>query len=259
MQLNKIQAEFKDVLFEEPKDFNGDFAALFKTDGASLSERMAIYRNNVLKSLTDVIIDVFPTVEKLTGDDFARGMARKFVKAHPPEKGNLNDYGATYPDFIDNFEPAKKLAYLPDVARMDWACHAADYAADDETLNPEALKTVKEEDFDHLIFQFRDSVSLLESPYPLVEIREFCQNDDPDQTLNIDQGGSKLLIYRPELKVTIVKLGSTDYNFLRLIQKGTPLTESAETISFLDKNLDLGTTLQKFFTWGIFRSFEIRK
>ena len=39
----------------------------------------------------------------------------------PPRTAWLDAYGTEFPEFLEHFEPAASLAYLPDVARLERA------------------------------------------------------------------------------------------------------------------------------------------
>ena len=48
-------------------------------------------------------------------------MARAYIAVEKPRDALIIRYGASFPDFIAAFEPARDLAYLPDVAKLESA------------------------------------------------------------------------------------------------------------------------------------------
>ena len=54
-------------------------------------------------------------------------------------------------DFVAAFEPAKELAYLPDVAALEWACHSAYFADDAAALDLGKLAQIPSEQYPDLI------------------------------------------------------------------------------------------------------------
>jgi hypothetical protein len=108
-------------------------------NGSDPARRFAVYRNNVTGSLIDALGETFPVVRQLVGDDFFRAMAAAFVRAAPPASRILAHYGAAFPAFVAAFEPARALAYLPDVARLEWLRVQAYHAADAQPLAPQHL------------------------------------------------------------------------------------------------------------------------
>src|SRR5690554_3007376 len=52
---------------------------------AGCERRFAVYRNNVVTSLIDVLAGNFPVVQQLVGEAFFRAMGREFVTHNPPD------------------------------------------------------------------------------------------------------------------------------------------------------------------------------
>jgi hypothetical protein len=88
-------------------------------EGLAPDERLNIYRNNFLASLTSALRISFPAVHRLVGAEFFDGAAQCFIEAESPQSANLYLYGAGFADFLARFSPAASLAYLADVARLN--------------------------------------------------------------------------------------------------------------------------------------------
>src|SRR5689334_13616467 len=85
------------------------------------SNRFEIYRNTVVVALTKALQLNFPAVRNLVGAEFFDDAAQLFIAEHPPRTAYLDRYGDKFPEFLSNFPPAKPLAYLADVASLEWA------------------------------------------------------------------------------------------------------------------------------------------
>ncbi len=110
------------------------------------AERLDIYRNTFLLTLTKALRLCFPVVQKLVGDEFFEGAAQVFIAGHPPRAAWLDQYGAEFPDFLRAFGPAASVRYLGDVAELEWAVNCALHAADAEPLDPAKLAAVATDD-----------------------------------------------------------------------------------------------------------------
>ena len=95
-----------------------------------------MYRNNVTVSLIDALAAVYPAVQRITGVDFFRAMARFHVRATPPTSPLLFEYGRDFPAFIEGYEYAQAMPWLADTARIERAWLDAYHAADAEPLSP---------------------------------------------------------------------------------------------------------------------------
>jgi len=84
--------------------------------------------------------------EALRADkQFFDAVAGHYVRINPPTSPLMMFYGSGFPEFLDGFEPAKQLPYLPDMARLELARRTAYHAADDPVLDPDALSKIAPE------------------------------------------------------------------------------------------------------------------
>ncbi len=97
------QRAFAAALLDADRDIP---EGLVTPDGQPAAKRFGIYRNNVTVSLVNALSEIFPTVQNLVGEDFFRAMARLYVQDNPPASRLLFEYGASFPAFIEQFEPA---------------------------------------------------------------------------------------------------------------------------------------------------------
>jgi len=259
MRLSETQTLFSRTMLDHPDAVaNPDpaLAGLFAGEEAILPARLKIYRNNILGSLTKAMQATYPLIEKLTGEEFATGLMRSFVLESPPQEACLARYGAGLDAFIETFSPAKDLPYLADVARLEWAMNEAYYAPDDRPLTPAGLQNVPLEELADMILPLRASIRLLDSRWPLSAIRNFClkENRDERETLNLDQGGCQIMVYRPGLSADIVPLESAEYAFLQAMSAGDTLGQSLETILKTFPGFDFKGFLQKHMALETFSS-----
>lgn len=257
MRLNDVQTRFKNMMLDHPdalKHPAEDFASLFEAGNIPLSVRLGVYRNNIVGSLTDVMIAGFPLIDNLVGREFMEMMTRSFILENPPQSGCLNLYGEGFDTFIENFELAKTLPYLPDVARLEIALNAGYYAPDDTPIHADSLAGITPDSLAVTSLLPRNAVRLVSSPYPLDKIRNFCLSDAGDKTeaLDISTGGCRLLIHRQMLEVRISALRKGEYIFLSALIAGQTLGEALEHTLTLDRAFDVHSALQRLFTLEAF-------
>ena len=132
--------------------------------GAPAGKRFAVYRNNVTVSLIDAPEAGFPVVVKLIGAENFRNIAREYLRKEPPVSPLIMLYGAGFPAFLASFPPLAKYAYLPDVARLEYALRESYHAADHTPVAPEALGQIAPDALSQLRFTLAPSLRLLASP-----------------------------------------------------------------------------------------------
>ncbi len=259
MQLSKVQARFKDVMLDHPDvvaNPPADLDSVFETGDIALSERLKVYRNNIVGSLTDVMVASFPVIDKLVSTPFLEQMARSFILKNPPTHGCLNFYGGGFAEFIEGFEPTKSLPYLPDIARLEIAMNDSYYARDDEALDAEALASIPPEELGDLCLTPRHNVRLLHSLFPLCDIRDFALSDGEGDAPDMNKGEVFLMIHRPALDTQIVVLDEAEFSFLQKLQGGAALGPAVEGVLNDFQGFDFQGFLQKHIAFETFMALE---
>src|SRR5450755_3912418 len=73
-----------------------DVASQIVGDELSAAERLDVYRNTFLSSLTSALRISYPAVHRLVGEEFFEGATQCFIEADPPQGAYLNAYGAGF-------------------------------------------------------------------------------------------------------------------------------------------------------------------
>src|SRR5260370_27703804 len=162
------------------------------------AERLDIYRNTFLLTLTKALRLCFPVVQKLVGDEFFEGAAQVFIAETPPRVAWLDQYGAEFPDFLRAFGPAASVPYLGDVAKLEWAVNCALHAADPEPLDAARLASVAPEDQGRIPLLANPSIALVQLRYPADTIWRavLAGGDDALRKIDLDCGPLHVLVER---------------------------------------------------------------
>ncbi|HEY4138940.1 MAG TPA: DNA-binding domain-containing protein [Casimicrobiaceae bacterium] len=217
-------------------------------------DRIALYRRTIFANYRKALSASYPVVKKLTGASFFHSAVDAFVQARPPRSGDLNIYGDAFGDFLANYAPAAGLAYLPDVARLEWALDEAQRARD-ATCVPEsvlaALTSVPPERLPSLRLELDPSCRLLVSPYPILRIWRTNQTDyTGDDRVLLDEGSDALLVRRGAERISIERLSAGNHGWLSALQGGGTLGQSIEAAQRIDATFDLGTALREHIAAG---------
>jgi hypothetical protein len=186
-----------------------------KANGIAPEKRLAIYRNNTQLGLTEVLRAVYPVVNKLVGEAFFNQLAKDYINIHPLPSACLLEFGGQFAELIASLPVAEILVYLADIATLEWLWHQAYHEENRQPLDLSALGRLDATDYNRLGFKLHPSARFLSSDYPIAQIWESNQFDNPtDKLIDLQQGGCKLLIYRPEFDVEIVTLSHAEYQCL---------------------------------------------
>jgi hypothetical protein len=228
----------------------GDDAALSSLaivpGGIDPRERMTIYRNNVFGNYCKVMAATYPVVRRLVGAPFFTAATEQFVRAHPSTRGDVNGYGGDFARFLETYASAHELAYLPDVARLEWAIDQAAIAADAGPLDLAALGAVPSEALADLRFRTHPSARLLASSFPVLAIWQFNQPSyEGDDHVDLTQGGDTLLVARGAQGVSVERIGRGEHALLAALAANATLGTAAERASHADPDFDLTVALRR--------------
>jgi hypothetical protein len=188
-------------------------------------ELLGIYRNTMLSTLVTALQLSFPAVRRIVGDDFFEASAREFIGSNAPDSACLNDYGEQFPEFLVRFAPAATLAYLPDVARLEWAVNRALHAPDCTILDLRQLSTLGESALAGVSFRVHPSLTLLRLQFPADVIWRAVLEQDSEAMAGVDlrAGPVHLLIERNADGVQVRSLAPSAWQFTQRLVAGVPL------------------------------------
>ncbi|RZJ08902.1 MAG: DUF2063 domain-containing protein [Rubrivivax sp.] len=178
---------------------------------------VAAYRNNLKALAAQALAGPFMRLREALGADEFAAMAWSFWRAHPPERGDLAQWGGALEGFL--VEHAGEESGLPDIARLDWALHQAERAADVE-LDATSLTLLGTTPADALWLQLRQGVALL------------AQSDGP------------VLVWRQGWRGAWRPLLAGEAVFMHALQDGVNLGEALVKGSSAEADFDFSAWLQ---------------
>ncbi len=247
--LRDLQTRFVFDLFDNNDSL---YATYIKEDAISTKECLAIYQNNVFSNYRTALKAVYPVVERLVGEQFFRHTADCYIHNYPSRSGDLNSYGADFSEFLDTFEPAKQLSYLPDVAHLEWMMELAFHSADHDPFDLIKLSMVPADQYGELRFTLHPSIQLLQSNYPVAQIWQVNQPDwQGDISINLQEGACQLLVKRQNFDIAIKPLTTGEYVMLRELAAGNDINSTFCKALETQNDLDLGSFLQQMIQEGV--------
>lgn len=233
MSLARIQQDFLDALLGE---------------APVADPGMAVYRENALAARRDALAAAYPVIRRLVGDAFFAEAATRFARAHPSTSGDLHAYGGpAFADFLSGYAPAGGLPYLGDVARLEWAVHECEHAADGAPLDHAALAALPPTALPALRLRLHPAVRLVESEHPILAIWEANQAAR-DGTVDREAGPERVLVRREGLQVAPVLADGESWALLTAFAQGETLAEALARLA--NPGEDLAPALARVAGWG---------
>jgi len=214
-------------------------------------KRYNVYRNNVMVSLINALAAIYPVVQRITGAEFFRAMARFHIRATPPNSPLLFEYGRDFPAFIEQYEHASLMPWLSDVARIERAWLDAYHAADAEPLPAAALAKFPQEKLAELIFIAHPATRIVRSHFSAVTIVASNRGNDPVDRIDASTP-EDALITRPDLDVMLRRLPPGGATFLESLMSGRTLGEAAASALETASSFDIAANIAGMIEAGAF-------
>jgi hypothetical protein len=239
--LRELQAQIRLAMLDG--DEHGAAAAIHH-DELDPSARLAVYRHHILTSLTAALESTYPVVARLVDPRFFRYAADRYVRQHPPTGPCLFEYGGSFGDFLEAFEPTRHLAYLPDVARLEWAMNVALHAPDATPIDADSLRS-------GAAVALHPSLTLVTSPWPIDAIWRANQPDAADESVDLDAGGVRLQIWRAGDDVAFRRLAPDAMALRDGLLRACGLEEAAAAALAADPAADLTALVRELLDEGV--------
>jgi hypothetical protein len=232
-----------------------DFLEALFAEDASAPAGLAVYRRNVRANFRVALAATYPVVQRLVGGAFFAAAAERFASEHPSRSGDLGEFGAELASFLERYAPAAALAYLPDVARLEWACHESEHAADAPVLDARALAQVPARGRGAIRLRLHPAVRLLHSSHPVCAIWEANQAGR-DGTPRRTEGEEFALVRRDGFAVRVEALGRGEFEFLARVREGATLEHAGSAMSVAELQRFLAPALARYAASGVVAGFD---
>ena len=156
-------------------------------------------------------------------------------------------YGDAFPSYLAEFEPARSVPYLADVAILEAARTRAYHAADGKPLARDAFAAVPLEALAGMRFTLHPSLEIVSSPYPIVTIHAMNSGEMEPAPIT-DWRGEDALIVRPECEVEVRRISAGARIFLQRVADNDPLGEAAGAAFASGAGFDLVASLAALFS-----------
>ncbi|WP_144161948.1 DUF2063 domain-containing protein [Paraburkholderia sp. BCC1885] len=223
--------------------------------GKRVVKRYNVYRNNVTVSLIDALAAVYPAIQRITGVEFFRAMARFHIRATPPTSPLLFEYGRDFPAFIEAYEYAREMPWLADTARIERAWLDAYHAADLPVLAAEALAEIDPATLADIRFTPHPAARIVRSPYPAVAIFAMNRSDGPATPLR-SSDAEDALVTRPGHEVLVSRLPAGGAIFLTGLLDGASLGEAVAAAFHETPSFDIEANLAGMLSAGVFTGIQ---
>lgn len=189
----------------------------------------------------------YPVINQMLGDENFDGLARAYWQRHPPDRGDMGQWGGQLPGYV---EQAAQLAVEPclaDVARVEWALHRTATAAD-VVPDPGSFSLLVEHDPAAVTLDMAAGAQVIRSAWPVVSLVNAHLTGVPDPALageRLRAGTAEIaLVWRQGFRPMLRESTPAEAAFLEAIQARLALDAALEAAEGLDFNTWLAPAVQ---------------
>lgn len=219
--------------------------------------RVAVYQNNARELFRKTLASSYPVIERLVGEACFRSLARKYMREQPSQSGDLQHFGRGFAAFLHDEYAATEFAYLPDVARLEWAVEEVLLAPQPgRALELSSLDTVPAEQHANIAFELGESVRLVGSRYPVFDIWRANQAG-AESAVDLATGAQHVVVRRNGVHADIEPMEPAAFELAAALSRGAVLGEAFDGLA-PDRRAELGAMLGVLLERGLLGGFRIR-
>lgn len=236
--LLELQGQFMTALYA------GDAVAADTIAGNGLepAARLRIYQHSSEAIHTAALRTTYPAVLALVGEAFFDQSARGYRRVHASRSGNLQAFGATFADYLQTLPNLRTLAYLSDVARLEWlrqesalSAVAEPFAAADGAQAPADADTPAR-------LSLHPSVRLLASQHAVLTIWRYATHPI-DDGLTLPEKGEHVVLWRDDGEIAMAALDAASFACVTTLADGGTLDDADIAARKQDPDFDLTACL----------------
>jgi hypothetical protein len=208
----------------------------------SSEQRLNVHKNNMTMTLRDILKQAYPVTTLLLGEKFMDFAVNEFTGIAPPDSGDMNAYGAGFPEFLEHLPNLNQFAYVPDVARLEWLAQEAYLSPRASPLTAQDLATV--EDPVNLKLHLQPHVKLLRSGWPVDKLwSRVTEEGTALKDFEMKPAETYAAIFRATDNISVWSISEGGYRFLEYLQSDPTFAFAAEAGIRAEPELSLDTLL----------------
>ena len=214
------------------------------------------YRANADASAARALATALPTVQMLVGEDDFALLARAFWRAAPPQRGDLGEWGEGFAAFVEADARLAEWPYLADCARLDWALHCCERAADNR-FDADSIARLGDTDPSRLVLELAPGIAVIASPWPIAMVHAAHRSEDPRAFDAVRQAigqrqGEAVVVAREGWKALPRVVHCATASWMQAVAQGATLADAlAQAAEGFDFGAWLSTALSSGWVKGI--------
>lgn len=204
----------------------------FKSKDEYLSARLQAYSNNYQGGLTAFLKITYPQVYSHLGEHNFNFICRDYIAENPMIKSEIDEYGHTFPQFLAHQISVRtqmqELAFLPDIAKVDWAVQSSYYNEMRSTFDFDSFAKLNIEQQHDVNFSLAPDIIVVGSHWPLEKLWQSHNESQILEDIEYTHDIHWVIIERPDLAVSVKSISPLYEKYVSSIKQGATLAELVE-------------------------------
>lgn len=201
-------------------------------------ERLDIYAQMYCARLLDALLEDFPRIAAIVGEDQFRNLGREYLRRYPSIQPSLNYLSVHFAEFLTTQATESKWPFLPDLARLERARVDVFEAPDCDVLRLEDLQNIPAEAWATLRFQLIPALVMLTCAWPVQQVWK-------DESVTLDDElhatPTVLRVWRQDFAVYQASVDTIEQTALTAMQAGDSFATVCAIIEPLVTTADVST------------------
>ena len=200
--------------------------------GERAARGLAAYRANAEALAERALGAAFGSIRAMLGNDDFTHLAAEFWRACPPQRGDVGEWGADFALWLQAHPAMASWPYLADCARLDFALHRNERAAD-ASFDADSLGLLADTDPQRLHLVLMPGTELVSSRWPIVTIYQaHCRAADADFALARDaierECAQHALVWRDGWRAAVTELAEPEAAWTVSLLAGADLASALD-------------------------------
>ncbi|NUO51268.1 MAG: DUF2063 domain-containing protein [Polyangiaceae bacterium] len=207
--------------------------ARFVTGNARVTpaEQVDIYRRQYWLRHDDALLDDYPGLAHILGEDVWAELVRAYLAAHPPTFSSLRDLGHAMADFVEKWDglPAGREAITRSMARYERAFVDVFDGAEPPPLSAERLGALAPEDWERARIVLSSLVVRMRLSHPVHLLRKAVRGGESPALP--EARDVSVALFRKDLIVCFDELSADQSALLDALDAGASLVAACATVA----------------------------
>lgn len=233
-------------------DAAADGDVLVSPPAGNLAARLHAYADGYPARIREALVESFPAVMHLVGQQQAAALTLRYIAAHPPHSFNLNHAGDALIAFLRDDQLATSFPFLPDLAALEWQVRCAFHAHELAPLDPAQLAGWDEDTWASARLRFQPAVAVVSSAWPVRDLHAARETPLDEIDIDLRDRPDHVLVRRHGLTVHCDSIDAAEARALGALLAGETLGDVMQQLADAEQHPDaIGAWFGKWMQLGL--------